>query len=274
MKNKWFGVEGKIDYHDKWLRVGRHWVGWWRNRFHVVPVIQGAGKAVTGQNDRYAFGDDDGSESGHTLDTENTNRGAQTADVTFMIRIQVQETAGGTDNLPAELRALKNSTGDWDAVTTTSTNGIIIADDTQSRADDENTTERLTAPGSGTWAAGKYDDGQTQQGTTAVTLDTNYTEFEFAIQIDSTYAADNDVFELRIEWTDGTHLDFYPGSFPTVTADIPFVGQPTQIRTQGVPTGSGFRDRPGKYNIWTQLISKLEMFTKYITNEKAFLLVN
>jgi hypothetical protein len=30
----------------------------------------------------------------------------------------------------------------------------------------------------------------------------------------------------------------------------PQVGQPTRVRTWGVPTGSGWFDRPGKWNRW------------------------
>lgn len=33
-----------------------------------------------------------------------------------------------------------------------------------------------------------------------------------------------------------------PGHGPAVT------GQPVQVRTWGIPTGSGYRDRPGKWN--------------------------
>ena len=202
----------------KWILIGRYWVR--LSDSFRLPAIQGGGKAVTIQNDRYAFGDDDGSESGHSLDIENTDRIAQIPDVTFIIRIQVQETAGGTDNLTAALHARVNGIGTFDPVTTTSTNGVILANDTQGRTDDENTTERLTA-GAGTFAPGKYDDGQTQLGTTAIILDTQYTDIEFAIQIDSANANDGDDFEFRIEWTDGTDLDApYPGTYPTVTASI------------------------------------------------------
>lgn len=34
-----------------------------------------------------------------------------------------------------------------------------------------------------------------------------------------------------------------PGHGPAAVA-----GQPTQVRTWGIPTGSGYRDRPGKWN--------------------------
>ena len=111
-----------------WRIDGHYWI---RDSDGLcLPVIQGGGMAVTIQNDRYAFGDDDNNEATHTLDTENTDRIAQVADVTFMIRIQVQETDAGTDNLTAALFAQKNAIGGFVEVTTVSTNGIIIANDT------------------------------------------------------------------------------------------------------------------------------------------------
>jgi hypothetical protein len=237
---KWFGIDGLIDHSGGWLRIGKYWFGWWRGKPWMLPVIQGGGKAVTVQNNVFAFGDDDGSESGHSLDTENANRTAQIADVTFMIRISVEENGGGLDDLPAALYCSYNS-GTFTAVGTTAsgTMPLKLANDTQSRSDDENTTERLTA-GAGTWVAGKYDDGQTAVGCSAVTLSSNYTEFEFAIQIDSAYASNGDTFELRIEWTDGTDLDSYPGSYPTATADIgyaPLVAEYKSFTLTGQASG-------------------------------------
>jgi hypothetical protein len=222
----------QLDPTGKWILTGRYWVR--RSDGLRLPVIQGGGAANTVQNDRYAFGDDDNNEATHTLDTENTNRTAQSPDVTFMIRIQVEETAGGSENKAYALFAQKNAVGGFNEVTTSSTNGIIIANDTQSRADNENTTERLTA-GAGTFTAGKYDDGQTQQGTTTIALDAQYTDLEFAIQIDSANANDNDAFELRAEFSTGTDLDGYPGSYPTVTADI--LETPSPSVSDSVTTG-------------------------------------
>jgi len=207
---------------SKWILAGRYWVR--VGDGFRLPVIQGGGPANTVQNDVYAFGDDDGSATTHTLDTENTNRDAQAVDVTFMIRIQVEETAGGTDNLTAALFAQKNGTGGFVQVPYSATNnGLRLADDTQSRADDELlTTQRLTAGGSG-YSQGRYDDGTGAVGTSAVSLDADgngVTEFEFAILIDSANATNGDYWELRVEWTSGTDLDGYPASYPTVTANI------------------------------------------------------
>jgi hypothetical protein len=210
----------KYSPNGKWIQIGRYW---YRRDGFRLPVIQGGGKANTIQNDRYAFGDDDNNEATHSLDAENTNRASQSGDVTFMLRIQVEETAGGTEAQGFALFSEKNGdgTGTFNEVTTGSTDGLQIANDTQSRADDENTTERLTG-GSGTFTAGKYDDGQTQQGTTAVTLDTNYTDLEFAIRIDSGAAVDSDYWKFQVKFADGTDLDGYPvaGNLPQVTASL------------------------------------------------------
>jgi hypothetical protein len=207
-----------LEPNNKWILTGRYWVR--LSDGYRLPVIQGGGAVNFVQNDKYAFGDDDGNEAGHSLDSENTDRAAQEADVTFLIRIQLEETASGNATYTHALFAQVNGGGGFAAVTTTSENGVILANDTQSRADDENTTERLTYGGTGAWQAGKYDDGQTQLGTTAFKCDDEYTEVEFAIQIDSGNASDTDDFEFRVEQTDGTDFDGYPGSYPTATASI------------------------------------------------------
>lgn len=213
--------ETKDNLHN-WRIKGRYWV---RGDGLLVPVIQGGGPANTVQNDKFAFGDDDGSESGHSLDTENTNRTAQEADVTFMFRVQVEETAGGVDNLTAALYAQKNGSGGFLAVPYSATNnGLRLANDTQSRTDDELTTQRLSYSGGTSFQQGRYDDGTGAVGTSAVSLDQDnngVTDFEFAILIDSANASDNDYWELRVEWVGGADLDGYPtGNYPTVTADI------------------------------------------------------
>lgn len=178
------------------------------------------GKAVTVQNARFAFGDDDGAESAHSLDTENTNRTAQIGDVVYMLRIQIEETGGGAEVSGYEIYAQKNGAGGFLSVPYSATNnGIRLDNDTQSRADDEATTERLTA-GAGTWQAGKYDDGSAAVGTGAITIQSQYTDLEFAVKIDTANAANDDYWEFRVVFSGGVVLDSYPGTYPTVTADI------------------------------------------------------
>ena len=98
----------KYSPNGKWIQIGRYW---YRRDGFRLPVIQGGGKANTIQNDRYAFGTDDNNEATHSLDAENTNRASQSGDVTFMLRIQLEETAGGTEAQGFALFSEKNGDG-------------------------------------------------------------------------------------------------------------------------------------------------------------------
>lgn len=217
-----FGPEGYIDYHNGWLRIGRRWFGVHRGKLFVLPVIAGGTSANTVQNDKYAFGDDDGSESGHSLDTENTPRTAQVPDVTFMFRVQIEETAGKNDPWAFQLYYYKNGGATAYPVTSSDAqaDGILKANDTQSRSDGEATTERLSYGGSGSWLAGEYDDGTSSEGTGTIGLNGNYTDIEFAIQGDSTNLSDGDYFDFEVRSTSGGTLDGYPSTLPRVTFSV------------------------------------------------------
>jgi hypothetical protein len=170
--------------------------------------------ATSAQSGNWAFGDDDGSESGHTLHTEGVNDTGIAIDTPFTIRLQPQETGGGTFNTGYALFAQKNGTGGYTEVTRTRTDGLQIVANGSSRTDDEATSSRLTA-GSGSWVAGKFDDGATQ-GTTSVSLSSQYTDIEFCIQV-TTGAATNDYWDLRLHESGGSALDSY-GTLPRATA--------------------------------------------------------
>jgi hypothetical protein len=200
---------------DGWNIEGRYWVR--KSDGLSIPIIQGGGKAVTGQTANWAFGTDNGSESAHSLDTEGVNRGAQAADTPFLIRLQPNETGGASEAAGYALFAQKNGAGGYTEVTTSRTDGLRIAANGSSRSDDENTTERLTA-GTGSFTAGKFDDGQTQQATTSITLNSQYTDLEFCIEIDSANAATDDYWDLRVHFAGGGALDSY-STLPRVTAD-------------------------------------------------------
>ena len=177
------------------------------------------GKSSTSQTATFAFGDDDGSESGHTLDTENANRTAQLMDIAFLIRMQIQETAGGVDNGNYAAFAQKNGAGGFTQVNPSRTDGLVLTNDTQGRSDNESTTERLSA-GSGTWASGLYDDGTSATGTeSGLSLSNNYTELEFCISGDSANLSDGDYFDIRVEFLDGTDLASY-STLPRVTFTV------------------------------------------------------
>jgi hypothetical protein len=200
----------------KWYRLPD---GRWINKDGIVlTTIRGGGMPVETQNDRYAFGDDDGSESAHSLDTENTPRTAQDLDTNFTIRIQIAETGGGSANITPTLYCSYES-GTYTAVTTTSSASMPcrLVDDANSRADNEATTERLTA-GAGSWQAGEYDDGQTDVGGDTISgLTSEYTEVEFMIELDSTYATDGETFDFRV-YNGTAAFDSYPGTSPRATA--------------------------------------------------------
>lgn len=208
-------------YYKGWLRLGRVWIGIHKKRIQIIPVIAGGTSALTQMEDTWAFGDDDGSESAHSLDTENTNRSSQAADENFLIRMQARETNGKNDPWAMFLYCSYND-GAWQEVSTTASSGLPVklTNDTQSRADDENTTERLSAPGAGTFTAGKFDDGTGAVGCSNVALNGQYSDFEFCVQIDSAYASNGDTFEFRLEGSGGTDLDNYVGdpNYPTATA--------------------------------------------------------
>ena len=244
-----------FDSSGKWILVGRYWIR--LSDGLAIPFIQGGGPANTVQN-RFAFGDDDGSESGHTLDTENANRTAQVADVTFLIRIQVEETAGKDDPWDFILRAAKNG-GSYTDVTAARTDGIRLANDTQSRSDNEVTTERLTA-GVGSWLAGYYDDGTVEDGMgSTLILNSQYTDLEFAIEIDSANAANDDYWDLRVYDQNGTALDGYTNTSRVIATGIATVinlgvgalsanGQALTVDDGGPDPGyyqHGFRIRSG-----------------------------
>lgn len=71
----------------------------------------------------------------------------------------------------------------------------------------------------------------------------------------------------------GSSRDYATGIAALLETGVP-AGQPTQIRTQGVPTGSGSKDRPGKWNSWILKDLLLGMFTKFTTRKKVCSLVN
>ena len=205
---------------DNWKEEGRYWVR--LSDGLRLPIIQGGGKAVVVQRAAWAFGTDNGTESGHSLDTANVARtsagsGAQAVDTPFLIRIGIGETAGGTASQGYALFAQKNGSGGYTEVTTARTDGIRITNDVSGRTDDESTTQRLAA-GGGTFTAGRYDDGQSNQGTGNISMSTQYSEVEFCIEIDSANATEGDYWDLRAEVADGTDLASYSGTMPRVEA--------------------------------------------------------
>lgn len=234
----------RLGVYKNWIRIGRHWYR--LPDLKRVPVIEGGGPPNTTQED-FAFGDDDGSEAGHSLDTQNANRTSQAVGTAnkFLIRIIAEENNSKDDAWAFALRYQKNGAGGYIAIDT-STTEIRLIDDDNSRADDETTTFRLTWGGNQDADGGLYDDGTGAVGCSSITLNNSYGEWEFCIYIIDT-VNDGDYYDLHLYSTAGVALDGY-NQTPRVTAYNPSLGQPTPIRTWGVPTGSGSRDRPSGWN--------------------------
>jgi len=202
-----------------WVQIGRRWVR--LSDGFVLPVIQGGTSANTIMENIWAFGTDNGSESGHSLDTENTARTAQNMDENFTIRMMARETAGKNDPWSMYLFCSYNG-GAFTLVDTTASAGMpcFVSANVSSRTDDEVTTHRLSNPASGSFTAGYFDDASSSLGTSNVSLSSQYSEWEFCVQLDSTYASSSDEFEFRLEGgSGGTDLDSYVGvTYPKATA--------------------------------------------------------
>jgi hypothetical protein len=116
---------------------------------------------------------------------------SQDADVTFRVRFAVEEDAGGTGTVSGQLEASLNG-GAFFNVTTTST--IVKAVASSQYAHDA-TTSDLNIGGAGGFVAGR---GSETGDTTDVTLTSQHTEFEYALQIVSTDVANGNTIELRL----------------------------------------------------------------------------
>lgn len=199
----------------KWIRLGKYWYR--LPDFYRLTKIKGGTSAFTRQTANWAFGDDDGSESGHSLDTEQADRTSQAMDTPFLLRLQAEEINSKVDPWAFQLYAQKNGGTEF-AVGASSTGGVKLVDDNNSRADDETTSNRLTQPGTRTWQAGYYDDGTSADGCSSINLNNTYTEVEFCIQIDSANAQAGDYFDFYLKSTGGTALDDQLGTLPQATA--------------------------------------------------------
>ena len=200
-----------------WLLIGEEWVR--LSDGYRLRAIKGGTSANTVMENIWAFGDDDGSESGHSLDTENTARTSQAMDTPFMVRMMARETAGKNDPWSMFIYCSYQG-GTWTELSTTSSAGMpaYLTNDASSRADEEATTHRLSDPAGGSFTAGEYDDGTTSVGCGTVSLNGQYSEWEFCVAIDSTYASGSEDFEFRLEGSGGTDLDSYAGvTYPKAT---------------------------------------------------------
>jgi hypothetical protein len=215
-------------YSGEFVLIGRWWVRISDGK--RVPAIQGGTSANTVMENIWAFGDDDGTESGHSLDTGNAARTAQAPDENFLIRMMARETNSKNDPWAMFCYCSYNG-GTWTELSATSSAGMpaFISANVSSRSDEESTTHRLSDPAGGTFTPGEFDDGQTSVGCGTIALNGQYSEWEFCVQIDSTYASDSDEFEFRLEGSGGTDLDgAYSGvTYPKATVSIAVTPEPS-----------------------------------------------
>ena len=139
----------------------------------------------------FVYGDDDGAENAHSLDTKDANRTAQLTGTAnkFILRVIIEETNSKNDSFLAGLRFSYDG-GAYTDITTTSQYVRAVASGYWS--DDAVSTNRITY--TGTWTAGRTDSDGAD--TTAVGISGEYTEFVFCV-----YLVDGDV-------ADGINIDF------------------------------------------------------------------
>lgn len=175
--------------------------------------------ANTTQED-FWFRNDDGSLTTATyMGSQNSNQTLSPG--VFRIRIIAEENNSKQDPWAFQIYARKNNdAGGFTEVTTTRTDGLRYADDSNSIADG---TIIGTADFDLTWTgspvAGEYDDAQTSAGTNTIGLNGQYTELEFCLEIVDGTASDGDFWDLQMYSTVGTSLAGYTRT-PRVTASV------------------------------------------------------
>ena len=188
----------------------------WPDGFKV-KAISGGGPANSVQQ-THRFRNDDGNEADATfMGAGNGEDATVDADTIFRLRVVVEETAGGTDNIAAGLQYSLNGAGYLDVTGATPIQAAASAYDPDPQDDQVLATARLGY--SGTMEDGRFDDDGVD--TTAVGIDadnTNYTEFEFCLTIPTGALSDQDWFDLRV-YDAGGALDAYTDT-PRVTVSI------------------------------------------------------
>lgn len=177
-----------------WLRIGRYWYHPLHGR---IPAI-GGGTSASFTQTHARFRNDDGSE---TTATWKANEDVSIVvpisalDTNIRLRIQVDETAGGSSaNFVGQLRYSRNG-GAYTDVTGTST--VARASASSNFTDEAATTNQLTAP-TGTFLTGAMDEANGAAGTTQVDFAAGqFTEFEWCFQIRSADVARGDTIDFR-----------------------------------------------------------------------------
>lgn len=177
---------------DAWSRQGRWWIHPDGTR---LPMIAGGTTAAFTQT-HARFRNDDGSETTATWSAAEDANATIGVDANFRIRLQVDETAGGTlNNFVGVLRYSHNS-GAYTAVTGASS--VVRASASANFADEAATTNQLTAP-TGTFLTGAMDEADGSAGTTQIDFGAGqFTELEYCVQIVSTDVVNGDTIDFRV----------------------------------------------------------------------------
>lgn len=203
-----------------WLRIGRYWYGFAGLVPRRLPVIAGAHNDPT--VDQNAWGEilDDGSETGSTINSEDTVDGGwtQDVDVIFRARIEMVETSGNqVQSRNFQLQFDHNLVGFVAVGAATPLQAAISADTSWTMTDGEVTTDRLSGSGQ-TFFSGEYsEDGQTA---TLSVPASNHSEYEFCLMLDSAQVSNGDTFDLRCILSGSQGTPTY-GATPTITANAP-----------------------------------------------------
>ena len=161
------------------------------------------GKAVQAQQD-FWFRNDDGSITAATFMGAQGSNQSISVDTKFRLRVLTEETAGGTGACAAHLFYSYNS-GAYTTLTGASTH-VQEVDDDNSIADNASSGASAQLTYAGTYLAGRYsDDGAAA---TNVVISSQYTEFEFCLQVIGTAVANGDTIDFRV-YNGTTALDSY-----------------------------------------------------------------
>ncbi len=156
----------------------------------------------------FQFFDDDGAHT--TLQSENVDHTID-PDVNFTLRFEVEVTnAKSVSNAVFTIYAEKNATGGYNAVTTTSTNGIQIELSSNFADGDSDNNDRLSSS-SLTFTGGALEEATPLNGPSGGYdyAGQDHWEVEVCLAIDSANASPTNFFDFEIRDVAGAQLDSY-----------------------------------------------------------------
>lgn len=168
-------------------------------------VVAGGVSTPAIEQEGFAFGDDDGSESAHTLDTQDTNITEDNGTKTLRTLI---DATGDLASIAYKLKYQKNGSGGYEDVPVGSANEVYVSTSSNVSSGGEATTARLTAPSgktTGDFTTGRRWDDENGDDNIDIAED-EYTELEWILTIAG--ADTDDYFEFRVYNGDSV-LDTY-----------------------------------------------------------------